>query len=111
MELNDAVSALGSLAQPARLKVFRLLVKAGVGGMCAGDLSRQLDVPKPTMSFHLKELTNAGMISAERDGRSITYTIRKEGIQQLMTFLTEDCCQGRPELCLPVSGDEKQCCN
>lgn len=111
MKLNDAVSALGSLAQPARLKVFRLLVKAGVGGMCAGDLSRQLDVPKPTMSFHLKELTNAGMISAERDGRSITYTIRKEGIQQLMTFLTEDCCQGRPELCLPVSGDEKQCCN
>ncbi|MDF1824015.1 MAG: metalloregulator ArsR/SmtB family transcription factor [Verrucomicrobiales bacterium] len=110
MELIDAVTALSSLAQPARLQVFRLLVKTGVEGICAGELSRQMDIPKPTMSFHLKELMNAGMISSERKGRSITYRVRKEGIQQLMTFLTEDCCQGRPELCLPPSGEEKGCC-
>ncbi|HQZ26509.1 MAG: helix-turn-helix transcriptional regulator [Verrucomicrobiales bacterium] len=111
MKLNDAVDALGALAQPARLKVFRLLVKSGEEGMCAGDLSKRLDVPKPTMSFHLKELTNAGLISATRDGRAITYTIRKKGIQQLMTFLTEDCCQGRPELCLPKACAEQECCD
>ncbi len=79
--------------------------------MCAGDLSKKFDVPKPTMSFHLKELTNAGLISATRDGRSITYTIRKKGMQQLMTFLTEDCCQGRPELCLPKGSAEEECCD
>ncbi len=109
MKLSDAVACLGALAQPARLKVFRLLVKAGEEGMCAGDLSRRFGVPKPTMSFHLKELTNAGMINANRTGRSITYTIRKQGIQQLMTFLTEDCCQGSPELCLPKSCGEDEC--
>ena len=111
MKLNDAVLVLGSLAQPARLRTFRLLVKAGEEGMCAGDLSRRLDVPKPTMSFHLKELSTAGLISSKREGRSITYAIRTQGIQQLMTFLTEDCCQGRPELCLPKSCEEQSCGN
>ncbi len=111
MKLNDAAKVLGSLAQPARLKVFRLLVKSGPEGLCAGDLSRKLGVPKPTMSFHLKELSQAGLISSEREGRSITYSIRKQGIQQLMTFLTEDCCQGRPELCLPMGAEEEACCN
>lgn len=101
MELNSVVTALASLAQPIRLRVFRILVKAGETGRCAGDLSRELDVPKNTLSFHLKELTNANLITAERNGRSIIYRPSEEGIRDLMQFLTEDCCQGRPELCLP----------
>ncbi|MEX2578000.1 MAG: metalloregulator ArsR/SmtB family transcription factor [Verrucomicrobiales bacterium] len=109
MKLNEAVDALASLAQPARLKVFRLLVKTGPEGMCAGAISRRLSLPKPTLSFHLKELAGAGLIDAQRDGRSITYRLREKGIQQLMTFLTEDCCQGRPELCLPKSCREEAC--
>lgn len=103
MKINDAVTALASLAQPARLKVFRLLVKLGDEGMCAGDISKKLRIPKPTLSFHLKELVHAGLIDSQRAGRTITYRLRQRGIQQLMTFLTEDCCQGRTELCLPVA--------
>lgn len=109
MKINDAVSALGALAQPARLRIFRLLVRSGDDGMCAGDLAKRLRLPKPTLSFHLKELNNAGLIDASRDGRSIIYRLRKEGIQRLMHFLTEDCCQGRPELCLPESCATEVC--
>lgn len=101
MKLNDAVTALGALAQPARLKVFRLLVKQGAEGICAGDLAKHFSLPKPTLSFHLKELANAGLIESRRDGRSIIYCLRTNGMRQLMKFLAQDCCQGRPELCLP----------
>mgnify|MGYP003677648089 CR=1 FL=1 len=103
MKLLEAATALGALAQPSRLEIFRLLVKCGTDGMGAGDLSSTLDIPKPTLSFHLKELVAAGLISSEREGRSITYRLEVEGIQNLMSFLTEDCCQGRPELCLSPS--------
>lgn len=109
MELSSAVSALASLAQPARLQVFRLLVKAGETGMCAGDLSRALGVPKNTLSFHLKELTHANLVTAERNGRSIIYRLSEGDIRELMQFLTEDCCQGRPELCLPEVCAEEAC--
>jgi len=109
MELNDAVTILSSLAQPARLQVFRLLVKAGEAGMCAGDLSKKLEVPKNTLSFHLKELANANLVDAERNGRSIIYRLRTESMRQLMLFLTEDCCQGRPDLCLPETCAVESC--
>ncbi len=109
MELIDAVKVLGALAQPARLQVFRLLVARGSEGMCAGDLSNELEIPKNTMSFHLKELQNAGMIVAERNGRSINYRLQEDGIRDLMQFLTEDCCQGRPELCMPKSSEDENC--
>ena len=109
MKLNDAVQTLSALAQPARLKAFRLLVRDGERGMCAGDLAKRLGLPKPTLSFHLKELSNAGLIDASRDGRSIIYRLRKEGIRRLMQFLTEDCCQGRPELCLPDNCAAEAC--
>lgn len=106
MELKEAAVALSALAQPSRLEVFRLLVTRGDDGLCAGDLSKQLGIPKPTLSFHLKELSHAGLINSERHGRSIIYSLNVTGMSSLMSFLTEDCCQGKPELCSPNQG----CC-
>ncbi len=106
MKLNEAAATLSALAQPSRLEVFRLLVKYGEQGVCAGDISNQLNIPKPTLSFHLKELSQAGLVTSERDGRSIIYRLNVKGMKDLMVFLTEDCCQGRPELCSP----ENKCC-
>ena len=103
MKLEEAVTALGALAQPSRLLVFRLLIKAKAEkGVAAGDIAEQLDLPKPTLSFHLKELTHAGLITSRREGRTILYQASTEGIRDLMEFLTRDCCQGRPELCMPA---------
>lgn len=106
MKLTEAAATLSALAQPSRLEVFRLLVKYGEQGICAGDISKQLNIPKPTLSFHLKELSQAGLIISERNGRSIIYQLHVKGMKNLMTFLTEDCCQGKPELCSTDSG----CC-
>lgn len=99
MEINEAVTALSALSQPSRLEVFRLLVKRGENGLCAGEISLELDIPKPTLSFHLKELSHAGLITPERNGRTIIYHLHIGGMSELMEFLTQDCCQGRPELC------------
>ena len=99
MEINEAVNSLSALAQPSRLGVFRLLVKYGEGGLCAGDISEQLNIPKPTLSFHLKELSQSGLILSRREGRSIIYQLHVKGMKNLLIFLTEDCCQGHPELC------------
>ena len=106
MKLNEAAAALSALAQPNRLEVFRLLVRCGEQGMCAGDISETLNIPKPTLSFHLKELSQSGLITSQRDGRSIIYQLNISGMSELMQFLTEDCCQGRPELCQP----QNNCC-
>jgi len=109
MELDNAVTIFGSLAQPVRLRVFRLLATAGDTGLCAGDLSRTLEIPKNTLSFHLKELVRADLIEPERLGRSIVYRLRPTCIREFMQFLMEDCCEGRPELCLPDSCTEISC--
>ncbi|MBT8037699.1 MAG: metalloregulator ArsR/SmtB family transcription factor [Verrucomicrobiae bacterium] len=106
MKPNEAVTALSALAQPTRLDIFRLLVRHGERGLCAGDISQQLETPKPTLSFHLKELSHAGLIESDRVGRSITYRLRISGMRDLMAFLSDDCCQGRPELCTPTQA----CC-
>ena len=113
MKLREASIALSALAQESRLEVFRLLAKNSPDGLCAGDLSRALGIPKPTLSFHLKELSRAGLIESERSGRTISYGVCVEGFRQLVDFLSQDCCQGRPELCFPTSGrrDEiSSCC-
>ena len=102
MEISKAVSALSALAQESRLQVFRLLVKAGPEGVSAGHIAESLEIPPTTLSFHLKELTNAGLAESSKHGRTVSYTISVRGINELMAFLTEDCCQGRPELCDPV---------
>ena len=106
MELTEAADVLSALAQPSRLAVFRLLMTGE--RLCAGELATELGMPKPTLSFHLKELSRAGLIESEREGRSIFYRVCVPGFRELMRFLTEDCCQGRPELCLPGLGEE--CC-
>lgn len=92
MKTLDAVKALGALAQESRLEVFRLLVRRGPTGMAAGELSDRFGLPPATMSFHLKELSNAGLITSRRESRSIIYSANYAHMQQLMNFLLENCC-------------------
>jgi DNA-binding transcriptional ArsR family regulator len=102
MDTNQATKALGALSQETRLETFRLLVRAGIEGMAAGEIARALDIPHNTMSSHLSILANAGLIDSRRDGRSIIYSVNFDGTRDLLSFLVEDCCQGRPEVCAPL---------
>ncbi|WP_114111321.1 helix-turn-helix transcriptional regulator [Thalassospira xiamenensis] len=113
MEINTAISALGALAQEHRLAAFRLLVHVGEDGMAAGDLARSLAVPHNTMSTHLSVLSQAGLITSQRNGRSIIYRIVPDVMRDLLGFLADDCCQGRPELCgitVPGKTSTSTCC-
>jgi protein-tyrosine-phosphatase/DNA-binding transcriptional ArsR family regulator len=107
MELSQAVNRLSALAQTARLQVFRLLVRTGPQGMPAGEIATELDIPAQTLSFHLKHLANAGLIESRREGRSLIYSLQVASMQQLLAFLSEDCCQGRRELCVPLGNSAK----
>ncbi len=102
MELHDATRALSALSQPSRLNAFRMLVRSGAEGMPAGDIARALEVPHNTLSSHLAILLQAGLISSERQSRSIIYRINFDGTRALFSFLLEDCCQGNPDDCLPI---------
>jgi DNA-binding transcriptional ArsR family regulator len=110
METKDAVRRLSALAQDSRLEVFRLLVKAGPQGKAAGDIARSLSTAANTMSQQLLVLSNAGLIRARRDGRSIIYSVDFEIMSGLLVFLTEDCCEGRPEICAPLAAVAKRRC-
>lgn len=103
METEDVVKRLSALAQDARLEVFRLLVKAGPEGLAAGEIARRLDTAPNTMSAQLLVLSNAGLVRARRDGRSIIYAVDFRAISSLLIFLTEDCCAGRTEVCAPLA--------
>jgi DNA-binding transcriptional ArsR family regulator len=94
MEENDAVAMLGAMAQGMRLRVFRALVGAAPAGMTPGTLSALLDVPASTLSFHLKALQTAGLVSQERDGRHLIYRPSLERMNALLAYLTDHCCQG-----------------
>lgn len=94
MEIQNAVSALASLAQETRLEVFRLLVRAGSRGLPAGEIAEELSVPSATLSFHLKELKNAGLLRCEREGRSLIYSSDCSAMADLVGYLTENCCAG-----------------
>lgn len=117
MEEISAVKALAALAQDSRLRIFRLLVSKGSCGMAAGEIARALDLPAATLSFHLSQLVHAGLILSERESRSIRYTLKVDGVRELLAFLTEDCCGGRPELCVsdlnpsPASDAAVACCS
>jgi ArsR family transcriptional regulator len=102
MDVSNAVGALGALAQESRLKVFRMLVRAGRGGLAAGDIARALAVPHNTMSSHLGILSRAKLVTARKEGRSVIYAVDLEGTRELLSFLVEDCCRGEPSVCAPV---------
>ena len=94
MEMKSAIDALGALAQEHRLALFRLLVQAGEGGMTAGAIAEKLGVPNSSLSFHLAQLRVAGLISQERQHRSLIYRADYRAMNSLVDFLTENCCGG-----------------
>ena len=101
MEINDASSAFSALSQEKRLQTLKHLVTAGPKGLPAGTIAQDLGLPAPTMSFHLKELANAGLIRSQKEGRSVIYAADYGGIRALIDFLLADCCQGDRRLCGP----------
>src|SRR5215472_9480044 len=101
MKKDQAVLALAALAQDNRLDVFRLLVQAGPDGMPAGRVAEALGLAPNALSFHLDRLRDAGLVTVRRDGRSMIYAARYETMNALIAYLTENCCRGRPEQCLP----------
>lgn len=102
MDKKSALTALAALGQETRLDVFRLLVKAGVQGVPAGEIATRLGTVQNTTSAHLKVLSQAGLVWADRDGRVVRYVADMTGFRDLLAFLMEDCCNGSPELCRPV---------
>lgn len=99
MEKDHVVAALAALAQDNRLDVFRLLVQAGPKGLAAGEVATSLGLPPNTLSFHFDRLRQAGLVSVQRDGRSMIYTARFDTMNSLVGFLTENCCAGAPANC------------
>jgi ArsR family transcriptional regulator len=100
MKTKAAISALAALAQDSRLAVFRLLVQVGPAGMAATKIADQLGLPSSSLSFHLKELTHAGLIIPRAEGRFVIYSADFTTMNGLVAFLTESCCGGNP--CSPV---------
>lgn len=92
MEHTTATHALAALGHATRLSIFRLLVQAGRGGKLAGDIAQALGLPGATLSFHLKELSAAGLINAEQRGRTICYRAEFQAMNALVAYLTENCC-------------------
>ena len=100
MESKLAVRALAALAQDSRLEVYRLLVQAGPNGMAASEIAERLGIPANTLSFHLKTLSHAELVNSRQEGRFIFYSTNYEQMNELLGFLTENCCGGRS--CVPA---------
>lgn len=99
MKSIDVVKALSALAQESRLAVFRLLVKRGPNGFTPSVIAEKLDIAAPTLSFHLKELQNAGLVTVGREGRFLFYSTRFDRMKGLVRFLTDECCSQADEAC------------
>lgn len=99
MKDDAAIAMLSALAQEHRIRMFRLLVRAGPSGVPSSEIADRTGISATSASFHLRELAHAGLITATRQGRFIRYAVHVEAMRKLLTYLTEDCCQGRPELC------------
>jgi DNA-binding transcriptional ArsR family regulator len=102
MDTKMAVRSLAALAQDSRLEVFRLLVQAGPHGLPAGEIAEQLGIPPSTLSFHVKALSQAGLVESRQEGRFIFYSADFAAMNRLLAFLGENCCGGR--LCVPDTG-------
>ena len=106
MESSTAIDSLSALAQESRLAIYRLLVRRGPEGYAVGDIGERLGIPGPTLSFHLKTLAQAGLISARKEGRFLYYSTDFDQMNSLVSFLTEHCCslstQCPPAVCAPA---------
>lgn len=116
MEDQDAISRFAALAQEHRLAVFRLLMRQGPDGLPAGEIAQALGVAPSTLSSHLAQMCQAGLLRATRQSQRILYAVDIMGTRALIDFLTEDCCQGRPEICGYDRGKtgvhaKKECCD
>ncbi|SKA26562.1 ArsR/SmtB family transcription factor [Consotaella salsifontis] len=109
MDDDTAVSSLAALAHADRLAAFRMLVKAGPSGMPSGEIAEALAIPPTRMSFHLAALERSGLLTSRRDGRRIFYAVHFEEMRALLAFLTEDCCNGRPEICGDIAKFTSSC--
>jgi ArsR family transcriptional regulator, arsenate/arsenite/antimonite-responsive transcriptional repressor len=101
MKSKDAIQSLGALASESRLAVYRLLVKRGPEGYTPSEIAGRLDLPAPTLSFHLKSLTQAGLIVSRREARNLFYSPNLERMSALVGFLTENCCSLADRACGP----------
>ena len=110
MKTKIALPQLSALAQENRLAVFRLLVKAGHDGLPAGDIATALNVPPNTLSAQLNILSQAELVTGQRQGRSIIYSANFDAISGLIVFLMEDCCEGRTDVCAPVLEMARSAC-
>ncbi|HSP01755.1 MAG TPA: helix-turn-helix domain-containing protein [Thioalkalivibrio sp.] len=102
MDKTTAIEMFESLSSPVRLDVYRLLMRQGPQGMVAGEISATLDLPPTNLSFHLKTLTRAGLLSVTQEGRYQRYRANLGAMQALVAYLTEDCCAGQPEQCVDL---------
>jgi DNA-binding transcriptional ArsR family regulator len=112
MELTNAVTALAALAYEGRLKIFRELVQAGPEGLAAGEVARRVGAAPSTLSGSLTVLSHGGLVTSRREGRSIIYSAAYERMADLLGYLVQDCCNGRPEVCTPLAAITQQlaCC-
>ena len=110
MKTNGAIKALAALAQGTRLDVYRLLVQQGAEGLPPSAIAEKLGLPNATLSFHLKELSQAGLVAARHDGRFIFYSAHYPTMNQLIGYLTENCCGGQTcgDVCEPVNTQERK---
>ena len=111
MESTQAIDVFTALSQLTRLDAFKLIMAHEPDGLPAGEVARRLEVPQNTMSTHLAILERAGLIESERHGRSIVYRPVIERVREITSYLVQDCCGGRPELCEPLVADFTPCCS
>lgn len=116
METKQVLAALAALAQESRLAIFRLLIQAGPAGLPAGKVGEELGIASSALSFHLKELVHAGLVTARQEGRFVIYTAQFDTMSGLVGFLTENCCAGVPcgidtagSACPPPDAEQRRC--
>ena len=110
MEINNAVAAFSALAQPTRIDVFRLLIKAGPEGMAAGAIANALGVKQNTLSANLSVLLQACLVKNQREGRSIRYYADMDGLRNILSFILQDCCGGQSKICQPLIDEIANAC-